>query len=136
MYKTRTITFILLSILLGVAFTSCSTVYSIPTLCDRGYPVRSAAHGSYRYGSNPERFAYSAEAEMEHTRLHLIFENQGGSVSWIFSDPEGEVQWQGSYTQPGKFDETRDFNPVQGEWTLEIDVQDGQGSYDHCWMAK
>jgi hypothetical protein len=136
MYTTRTRTLILLTLLLGLAVTSCRTDYSSPTLCERGYPIRSAASGSYQYGSKPERFAYTVEAGMALSRLHLVFENQEGSVSWTFIDPEGEVQWEGSYFEVGKFDEARDFNTVQGEWQLEVDVQDGRGAYENCWMAR
>jgi hypothetical protein len=124
------------TLLAGSLLASCGKPGTGQTSCDNGYPVRSAANASYHYQSNLERFSYTVSGEMALTRLQLVFEQKEGSVSWSFTDPLGEVQWQGEFGQAGRMDEIREFNPIQGEWQLEIDGSDGSGRYVHCWMAK
>lgn len=136
MNTTRRRAAVLLIFVAMLLSTSCSQLRTDRSGCDGQYPVRSGAGGNYQYGSKSEKFSYLVEGEMSITRLHLVFEHNAGSVSWSFSDPLGEVRWEDEYGQAGVFDETREFEPIEGEWRLEIDSQNGSGRYDHCWMAR
>ena len=132
-HRALTILLILVAVLLSAG---CSRLGTDRSSCDGHYPVRSGAAGNYQYGSDPQKFSYVVDADISVTRLRLVFEHNEGSMSWTFTDPLGEVRWEGEHAQAALFDETRDFDAVQGEWHLEIDAQDGSGSYDHCWMAR
>ena len=133
MQRTITILLTLAAVLLSAG---CSQLGTDRSSCDGQYPVRSAAAGRYQVGSSPQKFSYVVDAGISVTRLRLVFEHLEGNMSWTFSDPLGEVRWEGEHGQAALFGETRDFDPVQGEWQLEIDARDGSGSYDHCWMAR
>ena len=136
MYTTQRTIAVLLILAAVLLSAGCSQLGTDRSSCDGQYPVRSAAAGSYQVGSSPQKFSYVVDADISVTRLRLVFDHTEGGMSWTFTDPLGEVRWEGEHGQAALFGETRDFDPVQGEWRLEIDARDGSGSYDHCWMAR
>ncbi|UCC76034.1 MAG: hypothetical protein JSW37_11005 [Anaerolineales bacterium] len=66
--------------------------------------------------------------------LRLVIQTQRGSLEYRLVDPDGQVRWQGQVYAVSSH-ETRQFEPIVGEWRLEMHPQDLKGGYDVCWQA-
>ena len=58
-----------------------------------------------------------------------------GSMSWTLTDPEGDVRWEEEIVAPARWHESREFEPIVGEWTLKISLENATGGYDVHWQA-
>jgi hypothetical protein len=52
-----------------------------------------------------------------------------GSFTWILTDPNGAVQWNGQVEAGQSYDKSRRLPLTPGTWTLSIDMQGASGSY-------
>jgi hypothetical protein len=52
-----------------------------------------------------------------------------GSFTWVLTDPNGAVQWNGSVEAGQSYDKSRRLPLTPGTWTLSIDMQGASGSY-------
>jgi hypothetical protein len=52
-----------------------------------------------------------------------------GSFTWVLTDPNGAVQWNGSVDAGQSYDKSRRLPLTPGTWTLSIDMQGASGSY-------
>lgn len=126
---------VLVIVISALALAGCTPTES--TSCDDNlYSTQSRAQNTYEYSPNVEQFVYTVTDEMIFTRLHLTFEQTAGSVSWTFTNPNGEIVWEGSNDKIGDINEIREFDVITGDWELTLNLKDSAGSYDNCWMAK
>ena len=58
-----------------------------------------------------------------------------GSMSWTLTDPEGDVHWEKEIVAPAHWNESHEFKPIVGEWTLKISLENATGGYDVHWQA-
>ena len=58
-----------------------------------------------------------------------------GSASWTLTDPEGDVRWEEEIIAPARWNESREFEPIVGEWTLKLSLEKATGGYDVHWRA-
>jgi hypothetical protein len=52
-----------------------------------------------------------------------------GSFTWVLTDPNGAVQWNGMVEAGQSYDKSRRLPLTPGTWTLSIDMQGASGSY-------
>jgi hypothetical protein len=52
-----------------------------------------------------------------------------GSFTWVLTDPNGAVQWNGVVDAGQSYDKSRRLPLTPGTWTLSIDMQGASGSY-------
>lgn len=52
-----------------------------------------------------------------------------GSFTWVLTDPNGAVQWNGVVEAGQTYDKSRRLPLTPGTWTLKIDMQGASGSY-------
>lgn len=52
-----------------------------------------------------------------------------GSFTWVLTDPNGAVQWNGMVEAGQSYDKSRRLPLTPGTWTLTIDMQGASGSY-------
>jgi hypothetical protein len=52
-----------------------------------------------------------------------------GSFTWVLTDPNGAVQWNGKVEAGQSYDKSRRLPLTPGTWTLSIDMQGASGSY-------
>jgi hypothetical protein len=52
-----------------------------------------------------------------------------GSFTWVLTDPNGAVQWNGVVEAGQSYDKSRRLPLTPGTWTLSIDMQGASGSY-------
>ena len=52
-----------------------------------------------------------------------------GSFTWVLTDPNGAVQWNGVVEAGQSYDKSRRLPLTPGTWTLKIDMQGASGSY-------
>lgn len=52
-----------------------------------------------------------------------------GSFTWVLTDPNGAVQWNGQVEAGQSYDKSRRLPLTPGTWTLSIDMQGASGSY-------
>jgi len=67
--------------------------------------------------------------------LFVEVESTGGSVSWSLDDPQGVVRVQRTANQ-GTLESTETFDPLPGEWRLNVTFDELTGSYDFRLRAK
>jgi hypothetical protein len=58
-----------------------------------------------------------------------------GAASWTLTDPAGDVRWEEEIVAPARWNELREFEPVVGEWTLKLSLENATGGYDVHWQA-
>ncbi|UCC76671.1 MAG: hypothetical protein JSW37_14385, partial [Anaerolineales bacterium] len=66
--------------------------------------------------------------------LRLVIQTRGGSLDYRLVDPNGQVRWRDQVFAVSSH-ETRQFEPVVGQWRLEMSTLDLKGGYDVCWQA-
>jgi hypothetical protein len=52
-----------------------------------------------------------------------------GSFTWVLTDPNGAVQWNGQVEAGQSYDKSRRLPLTPGTWSLSIDMQGASGSY-------
>lgn len=100
-----------------------------------GSASRSRASNTLNETTNVEVFTYDVTDDMVRTALQLGVTLDAGSAAWTFTDPTGAVVWQGALATGQRINETRQFDPVVGQWRLELDVQNAVGDYAILWRG-
>ena len=67
--------------------------------------------------------------------LSVQMDLTAGSVIWMLMDPAGNVRWEEEIVAPAHWNESREFEPAVGEWTLRISLENATGGYDVHWQA-
>lgn len=96
---------------------------------------QSRASGTLNDTTTVEVFTYDVTDRMVRTALQLDVALEAGRVTWTFTDPAGEIVWQGALAEVESINETRQFDPVVGQWRLELDVQGAVGEYAVLWRG-
>lgn len=68
-------------------------------------------------------------------KLDVYAKLSSGSMRLLLTDPNGEVRWEEEIAGPDRYKEVQKFDPVVGDWTLELTLEDATGSYDIQWSA-
>jgi major membrane immunogen (membrane-anchored lipoprotein) len=114
---------------LAIALTACSN-----------FSQSRSSHHAHSHFSDPksttERFDLEVKDADDITKLRLQLEVDEGKMSWILKDPDAEVQWEDEVGAGDDMDEERRFEPIPGDWTLEIVIEDAAGSYDVEWSSE
>ncbi len=134
------ILFILVAgILILAAFTlACGTVNSLQDVVeDAGTSSTTTSRLTKNFsgdtGQQIETLEVPGEAKVVDLRIKSDLRN--GAMSWSLVDPAGSVRWEESLTGATIFSESRRFDAVTGEWSLQIDLAGASGSYDISWEA-
>lgn len=123
-------------LLLCLSLTRCSPYPDQSCQLSPPYTQRSHSSGNLGRTMGEETFAFDVGAGQQNTSLRLEFEVDRGTAAWRYLDPSGEIRWQGSIEAAGRITETRQFDPLPGQWTLYISGQASAGAYDVCWLAE
>jgi hypothetical protein len=91
------------------------------------------ANATLDASSTNERFTYDVTSRMVDTTLQITLVLDGGSASWTFTDPAGEVRWEGQLETGQRLEEARSFAPIAGLWTLVLNFQEASGEYTLDW---
>lgn len=98
---------------------------------------------SRTYSNTDRTFKHETEVEVvtldvpqaaESMKLRLDFRLTEGAASWRLVDPQGTTLWEG--TTDGKFEKSRSFEPLTGEWVLQVSVEEASGKYSMRWAAE
>lgn len=73
--------------------------------------------------------------DMTTIKLDVYAKLSSGSIKFLLTDPDGEVQWEEEIAAPDRYKEVHGFDPVVGDWTLELTLEDATGNYDVQWSA-
>ncbi|MBN1963808.1 MAG: hypothetical protein JW910_04120 [Anaerolineae bacterium] len=98
-----------------------------------GSYARSHASGTPSDLTGVQSFSYDHSDRLAGASLQLQFDVEAGSVHWRFTDPEGEVRWEGDAVAGDQVDERQEFPPLAGLWHLDLDMQGFTGRYDTSW---
>lgn len=58
-----------------------------------------------------------------------------GQLVFRLSSPDGQVQWEETFTAPTNYQHTFDLDVTPGIWKLEIKLENATGNYDIRWKA-
>lgn len=75
-------------------------------------------------------------ANMSSNSLSVEMNLEGGQVDFRLSSPDGQVQWEETFTAPANYQHTFDLDVTPGIWKLEIKFVNATGDYDIDWVAK
>ena len=67
--------------------------------------------------------------------LNMQVNLTAGSANWTLTDPKGDVRWEERIAAPAHRNESREFEPIVGEWTLKLSLENATGGYDVHWHA-
>jgi hypothetical protein len=73
--------------------------------------------------------------DMTTIKLDVYADLSSGSIKFLLTDPNGVVCWEEEIAGPDRYKETHKFDPVVGDWTLEVALEDATGGYDIRWSA-
>jgi hypothetical protein len=118
-----------------LAFTLCGFTPFIDLLSP-GYQAHSknSSNFDHRYGLRQHTFA--VHSLMTSVNIQVIFRIDEGSAVYSLIDPTGEVHWQGEIISGEKFNESRGFGAISGEWIFQIELLDATGSYNVYWYGE
>ena len=74
--------------------------------------------------------------QMSSNSLSVEMNLEGGRVDFQLSSPDGQVQWEESFTAPANYQHMFDLDVTPGMWKLEIKFVNATGDYDIEWVAK
>ena len=58
-----------------------------------------------------------------------------GTVTARLSTPDGQVQWEKTFTAPDTSRQTLSLDAVPGTWKLELQLENATGAYQVQWRA-
>jgi hypothetical protein len=58
-----------------------------------------------------------------------------GQLIFRLLEPDGDIQWEESFTAPAHYQKTLDLDMILGTWKLEIELESATGNYDIQWRA-
>jgi len=118
-----------------IFLTACSVINPGKLPCGTGGQARLRKSDTYGATSDMQEFHFTVKEDYVDLSLRVYLERDQGGVGWRVLDPNGTELWLSVFTDGNIFRETRYFEVVPGEWTLQL-VQDATaGMYDICWTA-
>lgn len=96
---------------------------------------QSRATGRLDETTNVEVFTYDVTDRIVRTALQIDVTLEAGTATWTFTDPNGVVVWDGTLNASQGINETRQFDPVVGQWRMELDLQSAVGDYTVLWRG-
>ena len=75
------------------------------------------------------------KGSVDHIDLYFDAALDQGSMVWSLTDPAGEVVWSGTLAAGEADTQELDFDPVVGDWQLEVTFEAAVGHYEHHWEA-
>ena len=72
---------------------------------------------------------------MTSINLRMQVNLESGTLTRTLTDPTGDVRWEEEVVAPARRDESREFEPIVGEWTLKMSLEGATGGYDVHWQA-
>jgi hypothetical protein len=130
---------ILLCVLLALLSAACSrTAKTVPPLdappcCSEGDDCRHETLNKVR-DTGSHVYPFQMVESVTSITLRLVIQTTGGSLEYRLVDPNGEVRWHDQVYAVSSH-ETRQFEPLVGQWRLEMATLQLEGGYDVCWQA-
>ncbi len=115
--------------------TACSVINPGKLPCGTGGQARSRVSDSYGETSDMQEFTFTVKEGYTNLSLRVYLERDQGGVGWRVIDPLGDERWLFVITDDNIFRETRNFDPLLGDWTLQFVRDATAGMYDICWTA-
>jgi hypothetical protein len=76
------------------------------------------------------------KSAMRYNTLEIKAMNlDAGQLIFRLLGPDGDVQWEESFTAPAHYQKTLDLDMTLGTWKLEIALESATGNYDIQWRA-
>lgn len=91
---------------------------------------------SFRDASRLQTVEAGVSPEVESLRLDLELEVEEGTVAFRVFDPTGAAVWQGEISSGGSLSDRRELQPIEGEWRLELALEDATGRYAARWLGR
>jgi len=114
---------------------ACSVINPGKLPCGTGGQARSHESAGYGETSDMQELNFTVKEDYTDLSLRVYLERDQGGVGWRVLDPSGAERWLFVVTEDNIFRETRNFDVMPGQWTLQF-VQDATaGMYDICWTA-
>jgi REP element-mobilizing transposase RayT len=104
-----------------------------PPCCTEGDDCRHETLNRVR-DTDTHVYTFQIVESVTSMSLRLVIETRKGSLEYRLVDPNEEVRWQDRVYAVSSH-ETRQFEPIVGQWRLEMDTLDLKGGYDVCWEA-
>lgn len=114
---------------------ACSVINPGKLPCGTGGQDRSHVSDSYSETSEMQEFNFTVKEGYTDLSLRIYLERDQGGVGWRVLDPNGTERWLFVITEDNVYRETRDFEFVPGQWTLQFVQDTTTGMYDICWTA-
>jgi hypothetical protein len=93
------------------------------------------SRGNFTQETETKVDTLEVKPDMTTIKLDVYAELSSGSIKFLLADPNGEVIWEEEITGPDRYKETHKFDPVVGDWTLDLTLEDATGGYDIQWSA-
>jgi hypothetical protein len=102
-----------------------------------GYNGRShGSRGGLEGDSGTDVYTHDLPENARELTLELQLRASQGSYTWLVTDPEGNIAWEGS-TEPGDSTEQKiEFDLLPGTWRLDLTTDNVSGSYDIEWLSR
>ncbi len=94
---------------------------------------RSDAQFAFRDEAREWSLPVHPNAERLEFSLEVLLTS--GAASWVLTDPEGEVRWEGTAEPGRRVRETRSYSPLEGDWRLTLALDKAGGRYEWLWTA-
>lgn len=92
---------------------------------------QSSAHNTIKEGSKfSDTYNYDVEEDFKGMKLEVKLALKKGKVKFELKDPNGDIKWSEEVTSDKKFNETKEFEKIVGEWTLTFENIDLSGDGD------
>lgn len=74
-----------------------------------------------------DTYGYEVKDSYNGMKLKIELDVTDGSISYELKDPSGNIQWSDTVTAGTKLDETKSFNQIEGNWTLNFNNINNEG---------
>jgi hypothetical protein len=107
----------------------------------------SRVNGSDSRSSNSSRSHFTDETKLQVDELEVRPEMtshrleiksmrlDAGQLTFRLFTPDGELQWEQTFTAPDDYRKTFELKDTPGIWKLEIETESATGNYDIYWNA-
>jgi hypothetical protein len=101
-----------------------------------GYQSHSHESLNFEQEQRFNEHNFAVHTLMRSVNIQIILKINEGSASYKLVDPKDEIRWQGKLSSGEKFNQSRGFGAISGEWKFLIDLLDATGSYDVYWYGE
>ncbi len=102
-----------------------------------GWDSVSRQSSEARFGERTETRTWTLTVREDAARVELSIDVDlsRGSATWVLRDADGVLRWEGEAASGKRFRRTERFEPLQGEWTLTLAIEQGAGRYAWTWAS-